>query len=108
MYPRLRKHFQFRNELKLFSEVHHSRIYSLNVYSNAYNSYFESINNLFVPATIDECYSGANRFAGGIKDEKGEWNIKGGRDRILRIGSRELSIFAKLFNDDEGDDICIF
>ena len=32
LYPKLRKHFQFRNELKLFSEVHHSRVYSLNIY----------------------------------------------------------------------------
>lgn len=102
IYPRLKKHFQFRNELKLFGEVHHSRIYSLNVYSNAYNSFFESISNLFIPSTIDDCYSSSGAAAGGIKNDRGEWNTNGSRDRVLKIGKRELSIFAKLFND--GDD----
>ncbi|MBR2854761.1 MAG: class I SAM-dependent DNA methyltransferase, partial [Clostridia bacterium] len=41
IYPRLRKHLQFRNELKLFAEIHHSRIYSLNIYSNRFSSNFE-------------------------------------------------------------------
>lgn len=43
MYPKLRKHFQFTNELKLFSEVHHNTVFSLNVYCNEKNSKFEMI-----------------------------------------------------------------
>ena len=100
IYPRLRKHLQFRNELKLFAEIHHSRIYSLNIYSNRFSSNFESINNLFIPATIDECYTVLNFSAGGIKNENGEWNTKGSWDRVLEIGKKELLIFAKMFNDD--------
>ena len=34
LYPRLRKHFQFTNEMRLFAEVHHCTVYSLNIYSN--------------------------------------------------------------------------
>lgn len=33
LYPRLRKHFQFNNELKLFSEVDHHMGFSLNIYA---------------------------------------------------------------------------
>lgn len=102
IYPRLRRHFQFRNELKLFGEVHHSRVYSLNVYSNDFSSYFDSINNLFSSSTIDECYSDNNNSSlGGIKDKKGEWNICGSKKRIVKIGKKELSIIAKLFNDSD-------
>lgn len=102
LYPKLRKHFQFRNELKLFSEVHHSRIYSLNIYCNKTNGYFDSINNLFVPTAVDECYENDKFDVGGIKDENGNWNIRGSKDRVLRISKKELSVFAKLF-DDEGN-----
>lgn len=102
LYPRLRKHFQFRNELKLFTEVHHSRVYSLNVYANKLKYYFESINNLFTPGTIDDCYSAVGVAAGGIKDADGNWNTSGSEERILRIGKKELTIFAKLFDDEGG------
>lgn len=102
LYPRLRKHFQFRNELKLFTEVHHSRVYSLNVYANRSKYYFESINNLFVPGTIDECYTAVGVSAGGIKDADGNWNTAGSSERILKIGKKELTIFAKLFDDEGG------
>lgn len=102
LYPRLRKHFQFRNELKLFTEVHHSRVYSLNVYANRSKYYFESINNLFVPGTIDECYTAVGVSAGGIKDADGNWNNAGSSERILKIGKKELTIFAKLFDDEGG------
>lgn len=98
LYPRLRKHFQFRNELKLFSEVHHSRVFSLNVYSNRIQSSFDSINNLFVPATIDECYSRDTRKVCGIKDEAGNWNTKGSSGRILKIEKKDLFVFGKLFD----------
>lgn len=33
VYPRLRHHFQFWNETKLFSEVHNQTLFSINVYS---------------------------------------------------------------------------
>ena len=33
LYPRLRAHFQFINELQLFAEVHHNTTYSINLYS---------------------------------------------------------------------------
>ncbi|WP_143111856.1 hypothetical protein, partial [Klebsiella pneumoniae] len=32
VYPRLRTHFQFHNELSLFAEVHHATMFSINVY----------------------------------------------------------------------------
>ncbi len=35
VYPRLRYHFQFHNELKLFSDVHHATMFSINVYAGS-------------------------------------------------------------------------
>lgn len=102
LYPKLRTHFQFTNELKLFAEVDHHTKYSLNVYNNSDNDEFESISNLFTVETIEQCYD--NSIVGnipGIKDENGNWNVHGHPGRIVRVGQKELELFAKLFDGGE-------
>lgn len=99
LYPKLRKHFQFTNELKLFSEVHHNTVFSLNVYCNEKNSKFEMITNLFAASTIEQCYerSTPDKIP-GIKDEENNWNINGHPARIVYISRNELALFAQLFD----------
>src|SRR5690606_24003484 len=54
IYLRLRRHFQFVNELQLFAEVDHHTKYSVNVYGTPKDSpAFDHIANLFTAATID-------------------------------------------------------
>lgn len=99
LYAKLRRHFQFTNELKLFTEVDHHMGYSLNIYSNKETSGFEVISNLFTVSTIDDCYlSDGTGDVPGIKDATGAWEIRGHANRIIQIGKRELSAFAKLFD----------
>ena len=101
LYRKLRMHFQFTNELKLFAEVDHHMGYSLNVYDNHETEVFDSISNLFTPSTIDECYSeDVPDQVPGIKDENG-WCIKGHPSRIIRVTKDELLLFAKLFDDSD-------
>ena len=103
LYPRLRYHFQFQNEKKLFSDVANRAVYSLNVYSNAINEEFDSISNLFIPSTIDECYGYVDdgKPSGGIKDASGDWNTKGHSDRIIKTTREELLLYAALFDNSE-------
>ena len=99
LYPKLRKHFQFINELKLFSEVDHHMVFSLNVYCNAGSATFDTIANLFDVTTIEECYE--ELIPGpipGIKDEENNWNLKGNPNRVVRVGRKELLFFANLFD----------
>ena len=56
LYRRLRYRFQFQNEKKLFEDVLHLVTFSLNIYSNNERYGFDSICNLYIPETIDECY----------------------------------------------------
>lgn len=102
LYPHLRKHFRFENELKLFREVGNAMKFSLNVYSNVPSKEFEAIFNLFSPLTIDDCYNDSctNKLL-GIKDENENWNLKGHPGRVLTIGKEELLLFARLFDDSE-------
>ena len=60
---------------------------------------FDTISNLYDAKSIAECYEGdASAPIPGIKDENGEWNIKGHPDRIIHVTKKELAVFAKLFD----------
>ncbi|MDO6460768.1 hypothetical protein Q4485_08670 [Granulosicoccaceae sp. 1_MG-2023] len=108
VYLRLRQHFQFHNETGLFAEVHHATIYSINVYGPRKSEpAFRHIANLFIPQTVDVCFSHDGRGQmPGIKDEietasgaiKTVWNTNGHRDRIIEIGHHELALFARLYD----------
>lgn len=99
LYPKLRKHFQFTNELKLFEGVDHHTSFSLNVYSKNDSESFETIGNLFAVETVEECYEGSSKNSvPGIKDTNNNWNTHGHPDRIIRVGERELKLFAKIFD----------
>ena len=99
LYSRLRYHFQFANERKLFPEVHHHTQFSLNVYGGPLMVSFDTISNLYDAKSIVECYEGdASASVPGIKDENGEWNVKGHPDRIIHVTKKELALFAKLFD----------
>ncbi|MDV2961151.1 class I SAM-dependent DNA methyltransferase [Shewanella algae] len=110
VYPRLRAHFQFQNELSLFAEVDHHAKFSSNIYCvQPRDIQFDNISNLYAPQTIDACFNhnGAEDVP-GIKDEqevdgkiKVTWNTAGHRSRLVSIGSKELKLFARLY-DAEG------
>ena len=109
LYKRLRQHFQFHNEMGLFAEVHHATTYSINVYGSEQKvPTFNHLANLFIPQTIDACFThhGEGKIP-GIKDEieasngmiKSVWNTNGHKDRVIQITERELELFAKLYDE---------
>jgi len=101
MYQRLRRHFQFVNELALFAEVHHLTKYSINVYGPVQSApKFDQLANLFAPATVDTCYQhDGNGIVGGYKNESGQWNTNGHSDRIVHITDNALATFAQLYDE---------
>ena len=102
LYPRLRYHFNFRNELILFEGILHLVTFSANIYSSPSRGGFDIICNLFHPDTIDACYEpDASKEIIGIKYKDGTWNIGGQKDRVVHIGAKELTLFAKLFDNSE-------
>ena len=101
IYSRLRKHFMFANERKLFHEVHHHTQFSINVYGGPQdNVAFDAIFNLYDPITVEACYDNNNsdQTELGIKDDAGEWNIKGSPKRVLHFDNDSLSLLAQVFD----------
>lgn len=99
LYSRLRKHFMFANERKLFPEVHHHTQFSLNVYGGPLMVSFDTISNLYDAKSIVECYEGDSSMPiPKIKNTNGEWNVQGHPNRVISITKKELLIFANLFD----------
>ncbi|ERS83837.1 class I SAM-dependent DNA methyltransferase [Halomonas sp. PBN3] len=112
VYQRLRAHFQFINETKLFAEVHNQTLFSINVHGPFRAPGFKHVSNLFIPGTIDMSFAHDGKGqVPGIKEEmelpdgrvKVKWNFDGHRDRIIEIGQHELALFAQLY-DQAGTD----
>lgn len=102
LYRRLRFHFQFQNEFKLFDIANRSK-FSINITGTPRSApKFESISNLFAPSTVDQCFihSGIG-IPGGIKDDGGKWNTEGHRNRILELDENALNLFAGIFDSKE-------
>ncbi|MEO8616629.1 MAG: hypothetical protein ABI600_15910, partial [Luteolibacter sp.] len=103
IYQRLRWHFQFQNELKLFPEVHHDcESFSVNIYHTPRSEpKFHHIANLFAVASIDESFIHSGQgFSEGIKTPNNKWNRQGHRDRVILIEREELSIFARIYDNE--------
>jgi hypothetical protein len=108
LFPRLRFHFQFKNELMLFSEIDHHNFYGINVYGEQLGIIdFISINNLFHPATIDSSLiHDGNGKVYGLKyfnkiSQKLEWNILPHKNRVINITKDVLKVLSKTFENSD-------
>ena len=100
IYSRLKYHFQYQNELKLFAEVADTKTFSINIYNCSKKIQFLHLSNLFHPKTVDSCFShkSSKDVVLGIKDLNNEWNILGNQDRIINVNENSLILFSKLYD----------
>lgn len=102
LYKRLRYHFQYQNELRLFAEVDHHTVYGDQLLGPRRSSSprFASLSNLFHPNTVDACFAhDGHGSCGGIKDENGNWNTAAHKDRVVEITDKELQVLSDTFED---------
>lgn len=100
LYKRLRYHFQYQNELRLFAEdtVYGDQL--LGPIRQSSSPCFASLSNLFHPSTVDACFAhDGHGLCGGIKDENGNWNTKPHRDRIVHFTDKEIALLSDTFED---------
>lgn len=109
VYQRLKFHFHFQNQYKLFSEIGGTRIYSINIYSGE-KAEIEilSISYLFHPNTIDGCLINIenNEPVQGLKvknklTNKLEWNIQPHPSRKVKIDKEVLKVLSRTFEDSD-------
>jgi hypothetical protein len=99
-YARLRRHWQFVNELSLF-EIHHLVSYGVHIYGASGELGFEMATSLYHPSTVERSY--AHDGSGeepGLKDPDGNWDVRAHRYRIITVDDEVLRTWHAVLEDD--------
>lgn len=99
-YRRLRRHWQFINELKLF-EVHHLVNYGIHVYgSRTEEPRFISAASLYHPKSVaDSLVHDGSGVLPGFKDDNGNWDLRPHRDRIITVNEDTLKVWNSIIEE---------
>ncbi|MCY0986870.1 hypothetical protein OV203_07040 [Nannocystis sp. ILAH1] len=100
LHRRLRFAARFQNKLMLFPEVLHTRPYAFTICAGRRGvPDFRYLANLYHPRTIDACmeHDGSGEIP-GIKDDDGAWDLRGHRDRLVRVDADALALFRAVFD----------
>ena len=101
-YFRLRRHWQFINELVLFDIDHHNA-YGVHTYGSLRNEpAFEHAASLYHPQTIEESltHDGSGTLP-GLKDDKNNWDLRPHHDRIQVVNMSVLETWHSILEDNE-------
>lgn len=99
-YKRLRRHFHFINELKLFEIDHHTN-FCVHVYCAPQSPDFIQLTHLYHPDTAERSFKhdGAGPLP-GIKDPDGNWDLRPHKKRITHVDLDTLQVWASLTEDE--------
>ncbi|MFD6164211.1 class I SAM-dependent DNA methyltransferase [Oerskovia sp. NPDC060287] len=100
-YERLRRHWQFINELQLF-EIQHQKRYGINVYGSARSPEFVQAASLYHPDTAARSlvHDGSGEEP-GIKDPEGDWDLRPHRARIVKVDEDVLATWHQVLESAE-------
>lgn len=100
MYPRLRRHFQFGNNLLLFEEVDNNKVFGICIYGAARPIRFLQLARLVHPSIADGSFGRKDTGeAPGIQHASGGWDIRPDSRRIITVTAKTLSDWAKLVDE---------
>ncbi|WP_341953388.1 class I SAM-dependent DNA methyltransferase [Salinibacterium sp. TMP30] len=101
VYSRLRRHWDFINELGLF-EIQDQKRFGVNIYSTPQVKVaFKSGSSLYHPDTVIRSlrHDGTGTEP-GLKDENGNWDIRPHRSRILEVTDETLNTWHAVLEDE--------
>lgn len=100
-YLRLRRHWQFINELKLY-EIQDQKRYGVHVYAR-HADYVNHLmaSSLYHPDTVERSllHDGSGDEP-GVKDSEGHWDIRPHSRRIIHVTDETLQTWHKILEDD--------
>src|SRR5699024_9347907 len=99
---RLRRHWQFVNELQLFDIDHHNA-YGIHTYGRHRDApSFSSATNLYHPATVaDSLIHDGTGPLPGLKNDEGKWDLRPHRDRITHVDESTLELWKSILEDED-------
>ncbi|WP_104104202.1 DNA methyltransferase [Arthrobacter sp. 08Y14] len=99
-YRRLRRHWHFVNEFKLF-EIDNHVTYGVHVYGRQLESpVFKMAASLYHPDTVarSEVHDGSGEVP-GLKDGDGNWDTRPHAERIVRVDEDTLKVWADILDE---------
>lgn len=98
-YARLRRHWQFINELTLY-EVHHLVTYGIHVYGSRRPVEFLQATSLYHPDTVERSlHHDGTGPEPGVKDPEGHWDQRPHAARVITVTDDTLSIWHDILED---------
>ena len=99
-YLRLRRHWQFVNELVLFDIDHHNA-YGVHTYGPKREApRFDHAASLYHPSTVRESLSHSGTGSSpGLKDDNGNWDLRPHRDRIQTVDQDTFEVWHSILED---------
>ena len=100
-YVRLRRHWQFINELKLY-EIQDQKRYGVHIYGDPVNNvHFMMASSLYHPDTVERSlkHDGSGDEP-GAKDPDGNWDQRPHRGRIINVTDSTLQTWRTVLGDD--------
>ncbi len=101
-YLRLRRHWQFVNELKLFQEPDNHVSFGIHVYGQEQDPTFRQASSLYHPDTLvrSMVHDGSGPEP-GLKDSEGNWDLRPHRNRIIEVTDDVLAIWKDVLEPAE-------
>lgn len=98
-YSRLRRHWQFINEIKLFEDPDRHVVFGVQIYGDSDNINFQQISGLLTPETLEDslAHDGRGEIP-GIQYPWGGWDCRPHESRVVRINAATLADWAVLFD----------
>ena len=101
IYRRLRRHWQFINELKLY-EIQDQKRYGVHVYGSlAVKVNFLMASSLYHPDTVERSlrHDGSGDQP-GLKDPEGHWDLRPHRERVVHVTDTTLETWRTIMEED--------
>lgn len=99
-YRRLRRHWQFQNELKLFAEIGNRNVVGVHIYGPLSEIEFLQGASLYHPDTVSRSFiHDGSGTAPGVKDEDDAWDLRPHKERIVKVTEVELATWALLIDE---------
>ncbi|QUY61902.1 DNA methyltransferase [Gulosibacter molinativorax] len=100
VYVRLRRHWQFKNELMLFGEIDDQVVYGIHVYGHTQDVQFRNAVSLYHPESVEgSLIHNGEGDEPGIKNEEGRWDLRPHASRITNVDFDVLSSWRDFLGD---------
>jgi len=101
-YTRLRRHWQFANELKLF-EIDNHVTFGVHIYASTQTPRFLMATSLYHPDTVARSLShDGSGTEPGLKDHEGNWDLRPHRGRVMAVNTDTLRTWHEMLGEGPG------